>query len=245
MVHPPPALSVVVPVRNEAGNVAPLCAEIHAALRTVSGQGYEVIFVDDASTDGTAAELAHLAAAGEARVVTHARRCGQSQATLTGVDHAAGAWIATLDGDGQNNPADLLVLLAARAREPVPERTLFIGRRAQRHDSGGRVLASRFANAVRQTFLGDATPDSGCGLKLLARPLFLTLPRFDALHRFMPALVLRAGGNVVSVPVSHRPRLRGRSKYGIVGRGLIGVVDLLGVMWLMRRHTQPERLKKG
>lgn len=233
----PVELSIVIPVRDEAGNVTQLAAEIHAALRDRSG--YEIIFVDDASTDATPAELAGLGDA-RVRVLTHMKSCGQSQATITGVTAARGAWIATLDGDGQNDPADLPRLLAARdAAGTLAERTLFIGRRGARRDNVRRLIASRIANGIRGAVLGDATPDSGCGIKLLSRELFLALPRFDALHRFMPALTLRAGGKVVSIPVGHRMRVRGASKYTIWRRGLIGVVDMLGVFWLMRRNRHP------
>lgn len=239
--HPSEALelTVVVPVRDEAGNVARLAAEIHAALAAVS---YEIIFVDDGSHDATPAELAGLADP-RVRVMTHVTSCGQSQATLTGVAAARGRWITTLDGDGQNDPADIPRLLAARdALGPAAGQTLFIGRRARRRDNLRRLLASRIANGVRGALLGDATPDSGCGLKLLARDVFLRLPRFDAQHRFMPALVIGLGGAVQSIPVSHRMRVQGRSKYTIWRRGLIGIVDMLGVFWLMRRNT-PAKLK--
>jgi dolichol-phosphate mannosyltransferase len=230
-------LSVVIPVRDEAGNVAQLAAEIHAAL--AGKVAYEIIFVDDASTDATPAELATLNDP-LVRVLTHVKSCGQSQATITGVVQARGAWIATLDGDGQNDPADLPRLLEARTNASADApRTLFIGRRGSRRDNLRRLIASRIANGIRGAVLGDATPDSGCGIKLLSRELFLALPRFDALHRFMPALVLRAGGRVVSLPVSHRMRVRGNSKYTIWRRGLIGVVDMLGVFWLMRRNRHP------
>jgi dolichol-phosphate mannosyltransferase len=154
---------------------------------------------------------------------------------------ARAAWVVTLDGDGQNDPADIVKLLAARdGAGPAAGLTLFIGHRVRRAGGGGKALASRLANAVRAAVLGDATPDAGCGLKLFRRELFLALPRFDALHRFMPALVLRAGGRVISVPVAHRLRTAGRSHYGIIGRGLVGVLDMLGVWWLMRRHTRPD-----
>jgi dolichol-phosphate mannosyltransferase len=230
-------LSIVVPVRDEAGNVAQLTAEIHAALKDIGS--YEIIFVDDGSRDATAAELAALNDA-RVRVITHETSCGQSQATITGVAAARGAWIATLDGDGQNDPADLPRLLNARDGAGADANgTLFIGRRGGRRDSFRRLVASRIANGIRGAVLGDATPDSGCGIKLLKRELFLALPRFDALHRFMPALVLRAGGRVVSIPIGHRLRVRGASKYTIWRRGLIGVVDMLGVFWLMRRNTRP------
>lgn len=230
-------LSIVIPVRDEAGNVAQLTAEIHRALQGTGS--YEIIFVDDGSTDATSAELAALGDA-RVRVITHAKSCGQSQATVTGVAAAKGAWIATLDGDGQNDPADLPLFLEARDKAGADAAsTLFIGRRAGRRDTMRRLIASRIANGIRGAVLGDATPDSGCGIKLLARELFLALPRFDALHRFMPALTLRAGGRVLSIPVAHRMRVRGASKYTIWRRGLIGVVDMLGVFWLMRRNTRP------
>jgi dolichol-phosphate mannosyltransferase len=231
----------VVPVRNEAGNIAPLIDEIHAALAPALRGPYEIVYVDDGSTDGTAAELAAVVASDPTvRIVRHSRACGQSQATISGVAAARGEWIATLDGDGQNDPADLARLLTVRARTPDPNRSLFIGWRRMRHDGGARVVASQIANIIRRLLLGDGTSDSGCGMKLIRRDLFLQLPRFNALHRFTPALVRRAGGNVVPVTIGHRPRLRGTSKYGIIGRGLIGVADLLGVFWLMRRNTRPE-----
>lgn len=234
-------LSVVVPVKNEAGNAAPLAQEIHAAL---DGRlSYEIIFVDDGSSDATPADLHTLGAADKkVRVLRHVASCGQSQATITGVSEARGAWIATLDGDGQNDPADLPKLLAERDKlgDAAP-RALFIGRRAKRQDDAVRLIASKIANGVRGALLQDRTPDSGCGIKLIKRDLFFELPRFNALHRFMPALVIRAGGRVVSVPVNHRPRTRGVSKYGILQRGAVGLIDLLGIFWLMRRNTLPRR----
>ena len=235
-------LSVVVPVKNEAGNAGPLAAEIDAAL---IGRAYEIVFVDDGSTDGTAAELAALAAAHpHIRVIRHAASCGQSQATITGAAQAKGVWIATLDGDGQNDSADIPKLLAERdKRGAAAERMLFLGRRGLRRDSTARLVASKLANGIRGALLRDATPDSGCGIKLIHRALFLELPRFNALHRFMPALVIRAGGSAVSVPVNHRPRTRGISKYGILQRGAIGVIDMWGVFWLLRRNTLPRILK--
>lgn len=234
-------LSVVIPVKNEAGNAAPLTAEIHGALK--GRLAYEIIFVDDRSSDATATELTELAAADpQVRVMRHRASCGQSQATITGVAAAKGTWIATLDGDGQNDPADIPKLLAERDKlGERTGRTLIMGRRGLRRDSAARLLASKIANAVRGALLRDATPDSGCGIKLIRRDLFLELPRFDALHRFMPALVIRAGGQVLSVPVNHRPRTRGASKYGILQRGAIGLVDMIGVFWLLRRNTLPDR----
>ena len=235
----PTELSVVVPVKNEAGNIAPLVGEIDAAL---SGRlAYEVIIIDDGSDDGTGHEADALAHSHvHVRVVRHAKCCGQSQATISGGVAARGVWIVTLDGDGQNVPADIIKLLDARARAGTDaDLSLFIGNRAARQDSAARRVVSRIANGIRGFVLGDHTPDSGCGLKLLPRAVFLGLPRFDALHRFMPALVIRAGGRVVSVPVAHRPRSKGVSKYGIWRRGVLGIIDMLGVAWLKLRYTNP------
>lgn len=240
-----PGLSVVVPMHNEAGHVARLMSEIAATLRAhgVAAGGFEIIAVDDGSRDRTVEEL-NLAAASipQLRVVRHPRNCGQSRATLSGAQQAAGSWIVTIDGDGQNDPADIAALLAARDQDGLAAvTTLYIGHRVVRAEGGGKPTASKIANAVRSAILGDRTPDSGCGLKLIRRDLLLGLPRFDALHRFMPALVIREGGSVISVPVRHRPRAYGRSHYGIFARGLIGLVDLVGVWWLMRRYTRPCR----
>jgi dolichol-phosphate mannosyltransferase len=239
-------LTVVVPVKNEAGNTGPLTAEIHAALK--GRLTYDIIFVDDGSADSTSTELAALAAADpQVRVMRHSESCGQSQATITGVAAARGVWIATLDGDGQNDPADLVTLLNARAALEKEigvdraARALFLGRRGSRRDNLARLIASRIANGIRGALLGDRTPDSGCGIKLIRRDLFLELPRFDALHRFMPALVIRAGGRAVSVPVNHRPRTRGASKYTIIQRAAVGFIDMWGIFWLMRRNTLPRK----
>jgi dolichol-phosphate mannosyltransferase len=229
-------LSIVIPVRNEAGNVAPLVAEIRAALG--AGAAYEIVYVDDGSTDATAAEIAGLAAAGApVRLVRHARSCGQSAAIRTGVKAARGAWIATLDGDGQNDPADIPRLweIARAANAPA----LVAGWRQKRRDTWLKRISSKIANGVRAGMLGDATPDTGCGLKVFRRELFLDLPYFDHMHRFLPALVKRAGGRTLSVPVNHRPRGSGRSNYGTLDRLLVGITDLFGVMWLMRRASVP------
>ncbi len=231
-----PAVSVVVPVRNEADNVAPLAAEIKLAM---DGTAFELIFVDDGSTDATAAMLRGLCEAdARVRAIHHRRSCGQSAAIVSGVRAARGTWLATLDGDGQNDPADLPALLQ-RAAEGGPG-CLAAGHRTRRRDSWIKRRTSRIANGVRARLLRDATPDTGCGLKVLRRELFLALPHFDHMHRFLPALVLRAGGSVVSVPVNHRPRLRGQSNYGTLDRLAVGVVDLAGVWWLQRRWRIPD-----
>ena len=231
-------ISVVIPVKNEAGNIAPLVAEIAAAL---DGRiSYEIVYVDDGSADSTAAEICRLQAGlPQLRLVSHAQSCGQSAAIRSGVKAATGRWIATLDGDGQNDPADIPALwrLARQSADAPP--LLIAGHRARRRDSWSKRQASRIANAVRRRLLHDDTPDTGCGLKLFPRALFLDLPYFDHMHRFLPALVLREGGIVHSVPVNHRPRRRGISKYGVLDRLGVGIADLAGVMWLRRRHARP------
>lgn len=238
---PAPELSVVVPVRDEGPNILPLIAEIRARL---AGLDCEIVYVDDASTDATPARLAEAAALNGAplRRLRHRDGRGQSAALLTGIRAARGEWIATLDGDGQNDPADIPALLdrarAEAARSALP--VLIAGHRVARRDSAWRRFTSRIANAVRARLLRDGTPDSGCGLKVFRRDDFLDLPRFDHMHRFLPALFRRAGGRVISLPVAHRPRHAGRSKYGTWGRLGAGIVDLMGVAWLQRRWRPPE-----
>jgi dolichol-phosphate mannosyltransferase len=227
-------LSVVVPVCNEAENVEPLAREIDAALQ---GVAYEMIFIDDGSTDDTAMILRRLKSALPAlRVLRHSFRSGQSAAVASGVRAARAPWIATLDGDGQNDPADIPKLLGEQAKFENRGVLLFMGnRKASRKDSAFRKLQSGIANGVRSSLLGDGTPDTGCGIKLFSREMFLELPRFDHMHRFLPALFQRHGSRVVSVPVGHRPRTRGTSKYGMLNRLWVGIVDIAGVMWLRRR----------
>jgi dolichol-phosphate mannosyltransferase len=232
-------LSVVVPVHNERDNVAPLMREIDAALRPL-GIAFEALFVDDASRDDTLDVLRALKRDhAELRIVRHLSQSGQSTAVRNGVKAARGAWIATLDGDGQNDPADIATLLRARDSAPQTVR-LFAGWRTQRRDDALKRLSSKIANAVRSAALGDATPDTGCGLKLFERALFLDLPYFSHMHRFLPALVRRAGFDVISVPVGHRPRTRGQSKYGVWNRLWVGLVDIVGVAWLRRRARLTE-----
>jgi dolichol-phosphate mannosyltransferase len=233
-----PRVSVVIPMRNEAPNIAPLVAEIELALADVP---HEIICVDDGSTDDTALALAEAARAAPVRARRHRTSCGQSAAVITGVKAARGEWIATLDGDGQNDPADIPALLAAAGREGP--RVLIAGHRVNRKDSAVKRVTSRHANRIRAWLLRDATPDSGCGLKVFPRALFLELPHFDHMHRFLPALAMRAGARVVSVPVNHRPRLRGTSNYGTLDRLAVSLSDVLGVAWLQRRGKRPDLIE--
>ena len=234
-----PLLSVVVPVLNEEQNVAPLIAEIQAALDEACA--FEVVYVNDGSTDGTAKALAQARATTPTlRVVQHVERLGQSAALHTGIVAARGRLIATLDGDRQNDPADIPTLLDAwRAADRRGKLSVMItGHRVNRRDSWAKHQASRVANWLRRTTLGDDNPDTGCSLKLFERALFLRMPYFDDMHRFLPALALREGAVVEVVPVNHRPRPTGASKYRILDRLLVGIPDLLGVMWLMRRRPK-------
>ena len=227
-------LSVVVPVHNERDNVAPLVREIEAALAPLS-LTWEMVYVDDRSRDDTLAQLRALKAAHpRLRVLHHRSQSGQSTALRTGIKAARGRWIATLDGDGQNDPADIPKLLAARDAGN-PKTRLYAGWRVQRRDSGSKRWASKVANAIRARLLRDETPDTGCGIKLFERAVYLDLPYFDHMHRYLPALVKRAGWQSVSVPVNHRERTAGQSKYNNLQRAWVGLKDLRGVAWLIQR----------
>jgi len=231
-----PAVSVVVPVRNEAGNIAPLIGEIARAL---DGQWtFEVVYVDDGSSDGTAAELARLMALHPwLRRVRHKRSCGQSAAVRTGVAAARGRLVVTLDGDGQNDPAFLPQMLRA-LEAGAPRIALIAGQRVGRKASTYKKLQSRVANTVRGAILRDGTRDAGCGLKAFRRDVFMNLPYFDGLHRFLPALVRREGFDVGYVDVVDRPRGSGVSNYGMWDRLWVGLLDLCGVWWLIRRRKR-------
>jgi glycosyltransferase involved in cell wall biosynthesis len=235
-----PALSVVVPVRNEAENVAPLADEIAAAM--TGRWSFEVIFVNDGSTDDTALALGRLVAGRPwVRQINHAVSCGQSAAVRTGVAAARAPLVATLDGDGQNDPSFVPALV--RALETGGAKVgLVAGQRVGRRASGFKRLQSRIANAVRGTILRDGTRDTGCGLKAFRRDTFLALPYFDALHRFLPALVRRDGYEVAYVEVIDRPRRHGRSNYGFWDRLWVGILDLVGVWWLIRRRKRVPRI---
>jgi dolichol-phosphate mannosyltransferase len=232
---PDPAISVVVPVRNEAGNVAPLVAEIAAALQ---GRNFEIVYVDDGSQDDTGQELRGLMTERPwLRQIRHAQSCGQSAAVRTGVAMARASVVVTLDGDGQNDPA-FIPALVARLEAGGPRYGLVAGQRTGRKATGFKKLQSRVANAVRSAVLKDGTRDTGCGLKVFRRDVFLALPYFDGLHRFMPALIRRDGFDIGYVDVVDRDRRHGMSNYGFWDRLWIGILDLGGVWWLIRRKKR-------
>ena len=230
--------SICVPMHNEAGNAEGLITEIANALE---GRAYEIIAVDDASTDDTRTVLVGLKEKFPAlRVVSHRGNAGQSRAIRTGVQHARGPVIGTLDGDGQNDPADLPDLYRSLTRPEAAETlAMVMGRRAKRQDSAWKKFGSRFANNVRQWMLKDDCDDSGCGIKVIKREVFLSLPYFDHMHRYMPALINAEGFSVEFMDVNHRERGAGQSKYTNFGRLWAALSDLRGVMWLIRRRRKP------
>jgi len=236
------AVSIVVPVRNEAENVAPLVAEIVAALE--GRWAHEIVYVDDGSTDATAERLqALMLQHPNLRQIKHARSSGQSAAVRSGVRAARGAIVATLDGDGQNNPAFLPDLIAA-IENGAGRVGLVAGQRVGRKDTGFKKIQSRIANGVRNAILRDGTLDTGCGLKAFRREVFLAMPYFDGLHRFLPALVRREGFEIAYVDVIDRPRRHGVSNYGMWDRLWVGILDLAGVWWLIRRRRKVPRISE-
>jgi dolichol-phosphate mannosyltransferase len=236
-----PVISVVVPVRNEAGNIAPLVGEIAAAL---AQRAFEIVYVNDGSSDGTEQELLRLMALHPwLRQIKHAQSCGQSSAVRTGVAAAHGDIVATIDGDGQNDPAFIPKLIAV-LEDGSPRVGLVAGQRVGRKATGFKKLQSRIANAVRGAVLKDGTRDTGCGLKAFRRDMFLGLPYFDGLHRFLPALVRRDGFDIGYVDVVDRPRHSGVSNYGFFDRLWVGILDLAGVWWLIRRKKRVPQSKE-
>jgi len=233
-----PRFTVVAPMLNEAGSVEPMAREIAAACASLGP--FEAIFVNDGSTDDTAARIAALGAEFPwLRELRHARPCGQSAALRSGILAARAPLICTIDGDNQNPPAEIPRLLAPLL-EGRPRLGLVAGQRIDRQDSASKRLASRLANRLRARILRDDTRDTGCGLKAFPREVFLALPFFDHIHRYLPALVRREGYEVLAIDVGHRARAAGRSKYTNLGRAMVGLTDLLGVWWLMRRRRLPE-----
>lgn len=231
-----PRLSIVVPVRNEAGNIAPLVAEIEKAAALLGA--FEIIYVDDGSSDGTGDELRRLAADRPwLRQIRHAQSCGQSGAIRSGVRAARAPLIVTLDGDGQNDPA-FIPAFVTTFENAGTDCGLVQGQRVGRKATGFKKFQSRVANGVRQVILKDGTRDTGCGFKCFPREVYLVLPYFDALHRFMPALVKREGYGIAFVEVVDRPRFTGRSNYGFFDRLWVGIIDLAGVRWLIERRKR-------
>ena len=232
-------LSVVVPVYNESENVVKLVGEIAAALAQAD---YEMIFVNDASSDDTLSVLTHLKKDYPMlRAISHRKNAGQSRAVRSGIIAAKGQYIATLDGDGQNDPADITALFEQITRSDAPDSLALVGgRRAKRQDSWAKKMGSRIGNGVRKKLLNDQADDTGCGLKVFAREAFLQLPYFDHIHRYIPALMLREGYKIEFCDVNHRHREFGVSKYTNFGRLMVSIADLRGVRWLNKRARNPE-----
>lgn len=236
-----PEISIVVPVMNEAGNIKPLISGILDAFK---GRAIEIVYVDDASTDATAVELAEMKAeVPQLRVLTHQQRSGQSAALRTGIFAATAPLIGTLDGDGQNLPEDL-VNLEKEVLAHKPGLVMAAGFRVNRKDGPAKRYASIFARKIRRWILKDSHPDTGCATKVFDRELFLKLPYFDHIHRFMPPLARREGATVLAVPVGHAARTTGLSKYKTLDRLLVGITDILGVMWLIRRSPKKLDVKE-
>jgi len=238
-------LSIVVAVLDEAENIRPVCTEMATAFTDLPP--HEVVFVDDGSTDGT---LAALQAARDVlpqlRIVSHDRRCGKSAALRTGIEAARGTWIATIDGDGQDDPAEIAPMLAlALEAGPVQPGPLVVGVRLKRNDNLSRRFATRFANGLRRRLLNDGCPDTGAPMKLFRRADFLRLPQFEGVHRFLPALFQHYGSALICYPVRHRVRLHGSSKYTNLNRAVVGVRDMMGVIWLQSRTKVPGRLDES
>lgn len=236
-----PALSVVIPAYEEAASIADVVREAIEVF-DAAFESFEIVVVDDGSADDTAGALADLASSDlRLRVIRHPRRAGKSAALRTGMLAAQAIWVATMDGDGQDDPRSIVDMAAAIDLSTIGDVALVAGCRANRTDGANRKLASRFANGLRRSLLNDDCPDTACGLKLIVRDVFLAMPFFDALHRYLPALTGHLGFSVACVDVVNRPRAAGSSKYTNLGRAAAGLFDLLGVIWIMRRTHVPGR----
>lgn len=231
--------SVLIPVLNEQDNILPLLEELYATLR--DGPPFEVLVIDDGSDDATVARVrSTMAQHATLRLICHPSRSGKSAALRTGAKLAVAPWLVTMDGDRQNDPADIPRLLALA--QVQPDLAMVAGNRRRRDDTLAKRITSRLGNGIRRAFLRDACPDTACGLKLIRRDLFLDLPFFDSLHRFLPALVQARGMAYANLAINDRARGAGRSKYTNLGRAAVGLFDLMGVMWLLRRTTLPAKM---
>ncbi|MFC6440257.1 glycosyltransferase family 2 protein [Bowmanella sp. JS7-9] len=237
------AVSVVIPAKNEQDNIRPLVTEIVTALTPVQ-ENFEIIYIDDGSDDNTLNVLKELQTemGAQLQIVRHKNSCGQSTAVRSGVKAANYPWIVTLDADGQNDPADIPAMLV-KAAQCQAQHFAVCGYRKNRKDTAWKRFQSRFANKIRSAMLGDGTPDTGCGLKIFPRETFLELPYFSHMHRFIPALVRRAGGEIIISVVHHRDRMAGVSKYNMLNRAWVGLVDIFGVMWLQKRSRIAEYIE--
>ena len=238
-------VSIVIPAKDERENIQPLVDEIYAAL--AEQPDFEIIYIDDGSTDGTFEEIVRIKKSGrsELRVLKHEQSVGQSTAVYSGIKAAKGGLIITLDADGQNDPADIPGMLTKAQQFNSGEHFCIAGYRKNRKDTSWYRFQSRLANKVRASLLGDGTPDTGCGLKIFPKATFLQLPYFDHMHRFIPALVCRLQGEIVVSEVNHRNRHAGVSKYNMWNRLWVGIIDMFGVMWLQRRAKHPKVLEEA
>ena len=229
-------ISVVIPAKDEQDNIEPLVKELASALG--ENKDYEIIYVDDGSTDNTCSKLRTLASVQypQLKVLRHRQSVGQSTAIQTGIRHAQGRYIITLDADGQNDPADIPNMIDEAEKRKAHQHFCIAGYRKNRRDTAWKRFQSRIANKIRGLILSDQTPDTGCGLKLFPKATYQQLPYFDHMHRFLPALIKRMGGEIVVIEVNHRERHSGQSKYNMLGRLGVGIVDMLGVLWLQRRN---------
>ncbi len=233
-----PSISVVIPAKNEQGNIGKLIKEIHSSLQDYPH--VEIVITDDGSTDQTVQEAIYTAneCGCDLQVISHEQSCGQSTAVLTAVKHAKGEWIITSDADGQNDPSDMPSMLEAAAQVSNPHFCI-AGFRAKRQDTAWIRFQSKVANKIRHALLGDGVPDSGCGLKVIPKATYLQLPYFDHMHRFLPALIKTIGGDIVIHQVKHRDREVGTSNYNAWNRAWVGIVDMFGVIWLQKRTKRP------